>query len=120
VIDLFPLELEFVPRQQPRSRYEDLLSELGRQGYHPNMARSPAWGNPEPATALVLWVPPGLHSNAARRLATATATWFREHPIERDRLSPGAAIRVVSGRSGHVLAEERLEGLPRNVHEETG
>jgi hypothetical protein len=120
VNDLFPVELEFVPRQQPRSWHEGLLAELRRQGYHPHMARSPEWGDTEPATALVLWVPPGLHASAAVRLATASANWFRERPVERNRLSPRATIRVVSGRSGHVVTERRLEDLPRSIHEETG
>lgn len=112
MIDLFPVELEFVPRQQPRPPFEGLLAELRERGYRPHMARAPAWGDARPADALILWVPPGLHGRDARRLATETADWFRGRPIQRSGLSGSATIRVVSGRSGHVLTEVPIEDVP--------
>jgi hypothetical protein len=112
VADLFPVELEFVPRQQPRSEIEGLLAELRERGYQPHMARAPEWGDRGPADTLILWVPPGLHHRQARKLAMTTANWFRRRPIQVNRLSAAATIRVESGRSGHVLTEVPIEGTP--------
>jgi hypothetical protein len=121
VVDSFPVELEFAPRQQPRSTYEGLLAELRERGYHPHMARTPAWGDEAPAETLILWVPPGLHARDARRLASATASWFHRRPTQLSPLSPSATIRVVSGRSGHLLAEVPIEGSPvREIRHDTG
>jgi hypothetical protein len=108
VIDLFPLELEFVPRQQQQSRYEGLLTDLRERGFDPRMACSPEWGDRERAEALVIWVRPGLLGSEAVALADATARWFGRRSANLDQLVPSATIRVVSGWSGHLLAEVAL------------
>jgi hypothetical protein len=113
VIDLFPIELEFVPRQQAQSRYEGLLFDLRERGFDPHMARSLAWGDQQRADALVIWVQAGLHGGEASELANATARWFMRRPTELDQLSPSSTIRVVSNRSGHLLAEAPLRNARR-------
>jgi hypothetical protein len=111
VRDLFSLELEFVPSQQPREPLEGLLAFLREHGWDARLARSPHWGDDGPAEALIEWVSSGTRVTVARELAATTATWFRRHPAERNRLQPDAALRVMSRRSGRLLAERRIEHM---------
>ena len=108
-MNAIPVELEFVPSQQPEEPFEGLLAWLRERWWDARLARSPHWGSGASAQALILWVPPGTPMSHARDLATVTGVWLRRHPVERGRLQPEATLRVMSRRSGHVLAERRIE-----------